>query len=89
MTKVDSMLERLRSGLSANGLLDCVNVMVVSDHGMANSGPSFAVKLTDYLAHPLLDANVYNGAFARIDPRDKSDGEFLTSTVVFFFMRYI
>jgi predicted AlkP superfamily pyrophosphatase or phosphodiesterase len=47
---VDAALARLRAGLQARGLLDRVDVVVVSDHGMAPVAEGQGEFLDDYLA---------------------------------------
>ncbi len=44
---VDAALARLVAGLKARGLYDAVNVVVVSDHGMAETSPERVVFLDD------------------------------------------
>jgi predicted AlkP superfamily pyrophosphatase or phosphodiesterase len=46
----DSHVGRLTAGLRARGLLDQVNVVVVSDHGMAATAPDRVIALGDYLS---------------------------------------
>src|SRR5690606_25705510 len=47
LAEVDAALGRLRDGLASRGLLDRVNLVVVSDHGMATVAPGHAVVLED------------------------------------------
>ena len=46
---VDSAMGRLVAGLRAQGKYDAVNVIIVSDHGMANISPERYVYLTDVI----------------------------------------
>jgi predicted AlkP superfamily pyrophosphatase or phosphodiesterase len=46
----DGYLGQLSDGLQRRGLLDRVNVVVVSDHGMAATSPSRVVVLDDYIS---------------------------------------
>lgn len=46
---VDAVLGRLVEGLAAQGQLDRVNLLVVSDHGMAPTSPQRVIFLDDYL----------------------------------------
>jgi predicted AlkP superfamily pyrophosphatase or phosphodiesterase len=45
--EVDAMLGRLLVGLDARGLADAVNIVVVSDHGLAEVAPGNAVVVED------------------------------------------
>ncbi|HEY8548417.1 MAG TPA: ectonucleotide pyrophosphatase/phosphodiesterase [Vicinamibacterales bacterium] len=45
----DRALGRLLDGLASRGLLERVNVVVVSDHGMATLSPNRTIVLSDYL----------------------------------------
>lgn len=46
---VDSALGRLLDGISTLGLMDRLNLIVVSDHGMAATSPARVIFLDDYL----------------------------------------
>ncbi|MFQ5606005.1 MAG: ectonucleotide pyrophosphatase/phosphodiesterase [bacterium] len=46
---VDSLLGRLLQGLEARALLNKVNLILVSDHGMAEVSPERAIFLEDYI----------------------------------------
>jgi predicted AlkP superfamily pyrophosphatase or phosphodiesterase len=46
---VDAAIARLVDGIAAAGLDDCVNVVVVSDHGMAEVDPGRGVYLDDHI----------------------------------------
>jgi predicted AlkP superfamily pyrophosphatase or phosphodiesterase len=50
LTVVDRMLARLATGLAARGLAASVNVVVVSDHGMAPTSRDRLIALDDYIA---------------------------------------
>ena len=47
LAEVDAALGRLRAGLVARGLLDGVDLVIVSDHGMAKVAPGNVVALED------------------------------------------
>jgi predicted AlkP superfamily pyrophosphatase or phosphodiesterase len=49
IARVDSAVGRLEDGLAAGGLADSVDLLVVSDHGMAPVEPGHLVFLDDYL----------------------------------------
>ena len=77
LRRVDHMLQRLLDGLEERELLPCVNLIVLADHGMASSAgiPHNNIKLTDYIPNIYDVAYTYNGAFPRIDSKNKSEGE--------------
>ncbi|RYP48716.1 hypothetical protein DL768_005436 [Monosporascus sp. mg162] len=49
ITEVDSMLDELFQGLEARNLSDIVNVIVVSDHGMATTDVSRMIQIDDLI----------------------------------------
>ncbi|MEO5823918.1 MAG: ectonucleotide pyrophosphatase/phosphodiesterase, partial [Vicinamibacteraceae bacterium] len=49
LVRVDRAIGRLLAGLEARGLLGQVNVVLVSDHGMAAVSPARVIVLSDYL----------------------------------------
>ena len=64
----DAAIGRLLRGLAAYGLQDRVNLIVVSDHGMAEVGPGHAIAVEDMV--PLEDAVVVSvGQSVGIAPR--------------------
>jgi predicted AlkP superfamily pyrophosphatase or phosphodiesterase len=65
---VDSVMGYLLDGMRSRGLENTVNVIVVSDHGMAGTGPERRVFVDDYLDRNLLDVTSL-GAFLSFDPR--------------------
>jgi predicted AlkP superfamily pyrophosphatase or phosphodiesterase len=50
IARVDSMVGRLVDGITARGLSDRINVVVVSDHGMIGIPPDHVVYLADYIS---------------------------------------
>lgn len=50
IARVDSMIGRLMAGLTARGLADRVNVIVVADHGMRATPKDRLIALDDYLS---------------------------------------
>jgi predicted AlkP superfamily pyrophosphatase or phosphodiesterase len=65
---VDSVIGYLLEGLRSRRLADAVNIIVVSDHGMAGTHPDRRVFVDDYLDRNLLDATSL-GAFLSFNPR--------------------
>ena len=45
LTRVDDTVKRLFAGLEERGVKDCVNVIIVSDHGMTTFNSSKLVNL--------------------------------------------
>ena len=73
VARVDGYLGRLMSGLESRGLTDRVNVVVVSDHGMAATSPDRVVVLDDYISLDdvvVSDLNPTIGLFPRPGKED-------------------
>jgi predicted AlkP superfamily pyrophosphatase or phosphodiesterase len=49
VARVDSAIGRLEDGLAASGLTESVDLLIVSDHGMAFVAPDHLIFLDDYL----------------------------------------
>jgi predicted AlkP superfamily pyrophosphatase or phosphodiesterase len=49
IARVDTAIGRLEDGLAASGLADSVDLLIVSDHGMAEVKPDHLIFLDDYL----------------------------------------
>ena len=47
LSRVDKTMESLFAGLKQRGVEDCVNIVIVSDHGMATYDPSKLVHLKE------------------------------------------
>ena len=45
LSKVDSTVRHLFEGLDSRGLTNCVNVIIVSDHGMTSSDSSKRISM--------------------------------------------
>ncbi|KAF2355195.1 Type I phosphodiesterase/nucleotide pyrophosphatase/phosphate transferase [Trinorchestia longiramus] len=69
---MDDIIKRLVTGLEEDNLLDCVNLILVSDHGMAAGGENWAIKLKDYIEDSTELASSYTGTFTRISLGDSS-----------------
>jgi predicted AlkP superfamily pyrophosphatase or phosphodiesterase len=68
MTAIDRALARLVDGLAQRGLTDAVNLVIISDHGMAETSPRRTVVLDRIV--PLEDMTVrYWGTVLGIEPR--------------------
>jgi predicted AlkP superfamily pyrophosphatase or phosphodiesterase len=71
---VDSAIGRLVGGLSARGLLDRVNLVIVADHGMAATSPDRVIDLDD-----VVDATAFHlvvgGAVAGLSPEPGRDAD--------------
>jgi predicted AlkP superfamily pyrophosphatase or phosphodiesterase len=49
VVRADALIGQLMDGLAERGLLDVVNVIITSDHGMAETSPDRVIILDDYL----------------------------------------
>ncbi|HKX28086.1 MAG TPA: alkaline phosphatase family protein, partial [Blastocatellia bacterium] len=63
---VDQAVGRLVEGLKSRGLLERVNLVIVSDHGMARVDPSRVVLLDDYFDPQQAEMVVWSGTFVNI-----------------------
>ena len=66
---------RLLKGLKVRKLLDCVNILLVADHGMATAGDTRIIPLKDYIPDIVNVTRYWDGIFARFQPKNKSDGK--------------
>lgn len=66
LAEVDAALAALVAGIEAQGLADRVNLVVVSDHGMAATGPERELYLDDLVDVSRLDF-LWTGAYASFD----------------------
>jgi len=71
--QVDQHLERLMRGLAARHLEDRVNVVIVSDHGMAEADISRVVVLDDYLSLDGIDIVDLNPTLGIFPPSGRED----------------
>lgn len=69
ITRVDQALHRLVEGLKARGIFRRVNLILVSDHGMARVDPRDVIVLDDYLDLRLAKQIAWNGAMVQIFPQ--------------------
>ena len=69
ITEVDNAIGDLLAGLESRGILDEVNIMIVSDHGMTETPDSKYINIADYLN---LDdvVTVGRGPFMEIRPNE-------------------
>jgi predicted AlkP superfamily pyrophosphatase or phosphodiesterase len=69
VAKVDESLGRLVSGLKARGIFDQVNLILVSDHGMARVDPGNVIFLDEYFDPGQAEAVVWNGTMTSVFPK--------------------
>lgn len=74
VSAVDASIARLMRGLEARGLEDRVNLVVVSDHGMAPTAPDRAIYLDDLIEASALQV-IYAGAVAYLDAAPGREAE--------------
>ncbi len=68
--KVDSDLGRLIAGLKARGILALINLIIVSDHGMATQDPTNAIILDELFDTHLAEKVLWTGELVSIFPKD-------------------
>jgi predicted AlkP superfamily pyrophosphatase or phosphodiesterase len=66
--KVDSDLGRLIDGLKARGIFAQVNLIIVSDHGMATENPNNAIILDELLDTKLAEKILWSGEIVSVFP---------------------
>nr|XP_045581985.1 venom phosphodiesterase-like isoform X2 [Procambarus clarkii] len=69
---VDLEVKRLVEGLQARSLLACVNLLVISDHGMVQAGQDKAINLSSFIPNLANDTRFWKGAFGRFTPHDNT-----------------
>jgi predicted AlkP superfamily pyrophosphatase or phosphodiesterase len=69
IARVDQAMSRLVEGLKARGIFDRVNLVIVSDHGMAKMDPRDVVVLDDYYSAEHAQRVVWNSAMVQIFPK--------------------
>lgn len=67
--RVDQALSRLVDGLKARGIFERVNLVIVSDHGMARVDPRNVVVLDDYMELPQAQYIAWNSSMVHIFPK--------------------
>lgn len=76
ITKVDHVIGVLLDGLVGRNLSSIVNVIVVSDHGMAEIVPERVIHLDDYIdMDQIVSHHVF--PYAGLTPRDESETDHL------------
>ncbi|XP_050711522.1 venom phosphodiesterase 2-like [Eriocheir sinensis] len=73
LAHVDDMVARLVKGLQARKLLDCVNLLILADHGMAEAGQSRVIRLDQYIPNVENRTRFWDGIFGRMTPLDGSE----------------
>src|SRR5262249_58999332 len=66
VAEVDRTLTRLVDGLKSRKLFERINIIIVSDHGMARIDPSRVVMLDDYFDNKQAEAVIWNGCSVNI-----------------------
>jgi predicted AlkP superfamily pyrophosphatase or phosphodiesterase len=67
--QVDKALDRLVAGLKSRQIFDRVNLIIVSDHGMARHVPGQTVLLDDYFDAAQAETIVWSSAIVNIFPK--------------------
>ncbi|MFN0110492.1 MAG: ectonucleotide pyrophosphatase/phosphodiesterase [Blastocatellia bacterium] len=71
--RVDQALSRLVEGLKARGIFDRINLLIVSDHGMARVDPRNVVALDDYFDSTQAHQIAWNSSMVHIFPKPGMD----------------
>lgn len=72
---VDDQLAFLLDNLEQQGILGCLDIVVLSDHGMAPTPPGEkCLILNDYVPNIANDARIYEGVFPTIRPNNDTEG---------------
>ena len=75
VNRVDQAIGRLVAGLKTRGLFDQVNIIIVSDHGMAPVNPTDVVLLDEYFQTKRAERVVWNGELTHIFPKPGETAE--------------
>jgi predicted AlkP superfamily pyrophosphatase or phosphodiesterase len=75
VAEVDKALSRLVDGLKSRKLFELVNIIIVSDHGMARIDPNQVVLLDDYFDPKQAEAVAWNGCSVNIFPKPGAEQE--------------
>ncbi|GIY66038.1 hypothetical protein CDAR_454411 [Caerostris darwini] len=79
ISNVDQMIERLFAGLQQRNITDCVNVIILSDHGMSDIDCKLVVDIKNYMNV----SEVYStmGPFGRLRPRGRRSTNAVTNVI--------
>ncbi|GFQ74396.1 venom phosphodiesterase 1 [Trichonephila clavata] len=69
LSNVDQMITRLFAGLQVRNITDCVNVIILSDHGMSDIDCKLVVDIKNYMN--VSDVFSTMGPFGRLRPRGR------------------
>lgn len=72
--EVDKELGRLIDGLKARGLFEQVNLIIVSDHGMATQDPKNTIVLDELVDANLAEKIIWTSEIVSIFPREGKEG---------------
>ena len=75
LREVDKEISRLLNGLYQRNLLNCVNILLVADHGMADAGKTRILRMQDFLPQIANETRFWDGIFSRFQPKDGSKGK--------------
>lgn len=77
VAKVDADLGRLLDGLKRRKIYDSVNLIIVSDHGMATVNPNNAVFLDDYINFDDTERILWTSEITQIFPKADKENELI------------
>ncbi|XP_041484492.1 venom phosphodiesterase 2-like [Lytechinus variegatus] len=70
VARMDGMMRRLMDGLMKMGMIDCVNIIAIADHGMSNRTCDQTFILNDYLPSSEYRVSSTAGTMLRMLPED-------------------
>lgn len=77
VAKIDNSLKRLTDGLRARGIEDKVNLILVSDHGMAAVDQRNAVILDDFMDYAKTERMLWTGEIVQIFPKQGEEDKIM------------
>jgi predicted AlkP superfamily pyrophosphatase or phosphodiesterase len=77
--RVDGHLGRLIDGLKARGMLAQVNLIIVSDHGMATQNPNNVIIVDELFDTNLVEKVLWTGEIVSIFPKPDSEDAIYTT----------
>ncbi|XP_066968327.1 ectonucleotide pyrophosphatase/phosphodiesterase family member 1-like isoform X1 [Macrobrachium rosenbergii] len=77
LRRMEKIVNMLMTGLKERNLLNCVNVILLSDHGATEAGEERVIDLKEYLPNLLEVARYQRSVVSRIGPKKKREEDML------------